>query len=65
MKKTDSTPNKIKAKVGFHGVSDTDTVKALMTAYEGLLNNLAYPNHTSQSGRFQDRNRTGGLWLAV
>ena len=43
MKKTDSTPNKIKAKVGFHGVSDTDTVKALMTAYEGLLNNPAYP----------------------
>ena len=42
MKRTDSTPNKIKVKVGFHGVTDTDTVKALMTAYEGLLNNPSY-----------------------
>src|SRR5437870_8745434 len=44
MKKTVSTPNQIKAKLGLHGVSDTDTVKALMTAYQGLLNNPAYPN---------------------
>jgi hypothetical protein len=27
-----------------HGVSDTDTVKALMTAYEGLLNNPKFTN---------------------
>src|SRR5262249_6120415 len=27
-----------------HTVSDTDTVKALMTAYEGLLNNPKFPN---------------------
>jgi hypothetical protein len=44
MIKTHSTPTKIKAKLGFHGVSDTDTGKALMTAYEGLLNNPAYTN---------------------
>ena len=43
MAKTKSTPNQIKAKLGLHGVSDTDTVKALMTAYEGLLNNPKYP----------------------
>ena len=41
--KTKSTPNQIKVKVGLHRVSDTDTVKALMTAYEGLLNNPKYP----------------------
>src|ERR1051325_9300960 len=44
MKKTVSTPNQIKAKLGLHGVLDTETVKALMTAYQGLLNNSAYPN---------------------
>ena len=43
MTKTKSTPNQIKAKLGLHGVSDTDTVKALMTAYEGLLNNPKFP----------------------
>ena len=43
MRKTKSTPNQIKVKVGLHGVSDTDTVKALMTAYEGLLNNPKFP----------------------
>src|SRR5690349_2638141 len=43
MTKTQSTPNQIKAKLGLHGVSDTDTVKALMTAYEGLLNNSKFP----------------------
>ncbi|HLH30944.1 MAG TPA: hypothetical protein VKY31_07045 [Terriglobia bacterium] len=43
MKKANSTPTKIKAKLGQHGVSDTETVKALMTAYDGLLNNPAYP----------------------
>src|SRR5712691_2089013 len=35
---------KIKAKLGFHGVSDTDVLKAGNTAYSGLLNNPAYPN---------------------
>ena len=44
MAKAKSTPTEIKAKLGLHGVSDVDTVKALMTAYNGLLNNLAYPN---------------------
>ena len=34
---------KIKAKLGFHGVSDTDVLKAGNTAYDGLLNNPAYP----------------------
>jgi len=42
--KTNSTPTKIKAKLGLHNVSDTETVKALSTAYDGLLNNSAYPN---------------------
>jgi hypothetical protein len=42
--KTKSTPNQIKAKLGLHGVSDTDTAKALMAAYNGVLNNPAYPN---------------------
>jgi len=35
---------KIKAKLGFHGVSDSDELKAANTAYNGLLNNAAYPN---------------------
>jgi hypothetical protein len=38
-----STPTQIKAKLSLHRVSDTDTVKALMTAYEGLLNNPKFP----------------------
>src|SRR5438067_10663777 len=42
--KTKSTPNQIKAKLGLHGVPDTDTAKALMAAYNGVLNNPAYPN---------------------
>src|SRR5215467_4510396 len=43
MKKTNSTPNQIKAKLGLHEVSDTDAVKAFMTSYEGLLNNPKFP----------------------
>jgi hypothetical protein len=43
MRKTHSTATKIKAKLGFHNVSDMDTVKALTTAYDGLLKNPAYP----------------------
>src|ERR1041385_7295131 len=39
----DSTPTKIKAKLGLHKISDMDTVKALMLAYEGLLNNPKFP----------------------
>jgi hypothetical protein len=46
MKKTVSTPHQIKARLGLHGVSDTDTVKALMTAYQGLLNNPKFPTPT-------------------
>jgi len=38
-----STPTQIKAKLGLHRVSDTDTVKAFMTSYEGLLNNPKFP----------------------
>ena len=41
--KANSTPTQIKAKLGLHKVSDTDTVKALMTAYQGLLNNSKFP----------------------
>ncbi len=37
---------KIKAILGFHGVSDSDVLKAGNTAYNGLLNNAAYPNPT-------------------
>jgi len=39
-----STPLKIKAKVGFHGVLDSEVVKALTVAYNGLLHNSAFPN---------------------
>src|SRR5438046_844781 len=35
---------KIKAKLGFHRVSDSDVLKAGNTAYNGLLNNPAFPN---------------------
>jgi hypothetical protein len=35
---------KIKAILGFHRVSDSDVLKAGNTAYNGLLNNAAYPN---------------------
>src|SRR5437870_7087470 len=38
-----STANKIKAKLGFHNVSDMDTVKALTAAHDGLFHNPAYP----------------------
>jgi Fibronectin type III domain len=34
---------KIKAILNFHGVSDSDVLKAGNTAYNGLLNNAAYP----------------------
>jgi hypothetical protein len=44
MKKANSTATKIKAKLGLHGVSDTDAAKAFMTSYEGLLNNSKFPN---------------------
>lgn len=42
--KIKSAIKEIKAKVGFHGVSDTDVLKAGNTAYSGLLANPAYPN---------------------
>ena len=35
---------KIKAMLNFHGVSDTDVLNAGNTAYNGLLNNPAFPN---------------------
>src|SRR2546428_7642881 len=37
---------KIKAILNFHGVSDSDVLKAGNTAYNSLLNNAAYPNLT-------------------
>ena len=39
-----STPSKIKAKLGFHGVLDSEVVKTLTVAYNGLLHNPAFPN---------------------
>jgi len=42
MPNTNSTPTKIKAKLGLHGVLDTEVVKALTLAYNGLLNNPAF-----------------------
>src|SRR5712691_12383457 len=44
MNKSNSTPNKIKAKLGLKGVSDPDAAKAFMTTYNGLLNNPKYSN---------------------
>ena len=44
MTNANSTPTKIKAKLGLHKVSDTETVKALMTAYQGLLKNPKFSN---------------------
>jgi hypothetical protein len=44
MSKTASTPTHIKAKLGMHGVSDMDLVKALTASHGGVLNNPAYPN---------------------
>ena len=35
---------KIKAKLGFHRVTDSDVLKAGNTAYNGLLNNTSFPN---------------------
>jgi hypothetical protein len=43
MAKKVSTPTHIKAKLGMHGVADMDVVKALTAAYNGVLNNSAYP----------------------
>src|SRR5437016_6297426 len=43
MRKTHSTAMKIKAKLGFHKVSDMDAVKALTAAHDGLFSNPAYP----------------------
>src|SRR6478672_11494150 len=38
-----STANQIRAKLGLHKVSDSEAAKALMTAYQGLLNNPKFP----------------------
>ena len=43
MGKNVSTPSQIKAKLGMHGVADMDVVTALTAAYNGVLNNSAYP----------------------
>jgi hypothetical protein len=44
MPNTHSTPTKIKAKLGLHGVLDTEAVKTFTLAYNGLLNNPAFTN---------------------
>ena len=44
MTNTHSTPIKIKAKLGLHGVLDTEAVKTFTLAYNGLLNNPAFTN---------------------
>src|SRR2546430_1869338 len=44
MMSNNSTPSKIKAKLGFHGVLDSEVVKTLTVAYNGLLHNPAFPN---------------------
>jgi hypothetical protein len=44
MAKANSTTRQIKAKLGLHGVSDTDAATAFMTSYQGLLNNSKFPN---------------------
>ena len=43
MPNTNSTPIKIKAKLGLHGVLDTEAVKTFTLAYNGLLKNPAFP----------------------
>jgi hypothetical protein len=43
MAKKTSTSTHVKAKLGMHGVADMDVVKALTAAYDGVLNNSAYP----------------------
>jgi S1-C subfamily serine protease len=44
MGKNVSTPSQVRAKLGLHGVADMDVVKALTAAWNGVLNNSAYPN---------------------
>ena len=44
MPNTHSTATKIKAKLGLHGVLDTEAVKTFTLAYNGLLNNPAFTN---------------------
>src|SRR6266704_5051466 len=39
-----STANKIKAKLAFHGVSDADALQQFSAVLQGLKNNPAYPN---------------------
>jgi len=43
-KQKHSTPIKIKAKLGLHGVLDMEVVKALTTVHDRLLNNPAFPH---------------------
>src|SRR5215471_20199438 len=44
MSNANSTANKIKAKLAFHDVSDTDALQQFTAALQGLKNNPAYPN---------------------
>ena len=41
--KTKSTPHQIKAKLGLHGVSDVETAKALMAAYNVRILTIIHP----------------------
>ena len=43
MAKAKSTKTSIKAKLGMHGVADSNVVTALNASYNGVLNNPAYP----------------------
>ena len=44
MRNANSTANKIKARLSFHGVSDSDALQQFNAVLQGLKNNLAYPN---------------------
>src|SRR2546429_9855550 len=44
MSNSNSTPSKIKAKLGLHGVLDSKIVKTLTMAYNDLLHNPAFSN---------------------
>ena len=39
-----STANKIKAKLAFHGVADADAEQQFLVVLKGMKNNPAYPN---------------------
>ncbi len=42
MSNSNSTPSKIKAKLGLHVVLDSEVVKVLTVTYNGLLHNCVF-----------------------